>query len=193
MTIGDDQYYALPTGWSLSHLTANLDYGAALNIVNAQMQELRDDLPELAYYQLRDLGQISGKAVQLLLSDARDRVVEARGNADDALVRLNQMALTIGALAKLPDFTGLGAWESGDFDHTIGERPVFELPESEQADVDYRKAQTAILKQQYGYSKTELLREDGLTQDQIDQMQTEQQATASQQADAALRQFNAGL
>ena len=192
VTVGSDEYYALPSGWTLSHLIANVDYAAALNIVNAQMQELRDDLPELAYYQLRDLGNISGRAVQLLLSDARDRVVEARGNAEDALIRLDQMALTIAANAKLPEFVGLGSWDKGDFDHAFAERPVFEIPEGEQADNDYRRAQTAVLKMQYGYTAAQLQREDGLTQKEIDKMQAEFQASATQQADASLRQFNAG-
>src|SRR5690606_5399186 len=105
-------------------------YTEALAILEAQMAELSRDLPELAYYDLRE-SELSGKAIRLLLGDAVDRVAEARGNGEAALVRAHQMALTIGQSAGL--FKDLGAYDKGDFAHKFRTRPILEIPQEERA------------------------------------------------------------
>jgi hypothetical protein len=54
---------------------------------------------------------------------AVDRVIEARGNAEAALIRAQQMALTIGVQAGV--FKDIGTYEKGDFDHRFESREVF--------------------------------------------------------------------
>lgn len=120
---------------SIDSLIPNINYAAALEILNAMLAELEADLPELAFYRLRDLnraGAISGRAVRLLLSDAVSRILEARGNAEAGLVRANQMALTIGQIAGL--FPNIGTYDNGDFDHTFKDRPVVPLSDLEEAE-----------------------------------------------------------
>lgn len=122
--IEGEKMWQIPSGWRLTHLVAPIDYASHLAALNAMMSELEQDLPELAYYRLREQGNLSGRAVRFLLSDAVDRVLEARGNGEAAIARANAMALTIGAAAGLPTFSDIGTYENGDFDHTFQERPV---------------------------------------------------------------------
>lgn len=122
--IGDDDYISLPGGGDLKALVPSIAYGDALAILNAQLDEIERDLPELAYYALRSRGDLSGKAVRLLLSDAIDRLEEARGNAFATLIQAHEMALTIGAANNLPGFEGIGTFEAGNFEHTLIGRPV---------------------------------------------------------------------
>lgn len=132
--LGDDTLLRLPGNAQAFALVPSVNYDSALNILNSHLAELEKDLPELAYYRLRDLGaNISGRAVRLLLSDAIDKALEARGNAESALVRANQMALTIGQNAGL--FSGIGTYEAGDFDHEIGDRPVIPLTDLDRAEL----------------------------------------------------------
>lgn len=134
-TLKDDSLLYLPGVSSLGALVPSLDYSAALEILQAQIGEIEKDLPELAYYRLPELGgaDISGRALSLMLSAANDRVIEVRGNAESALVRANQMALTIGQAAGL--FSNVGNYQAGELDHTIAPRDVFPMTESERAEI----------------------------------------------------------
>jgi hypothetical protein len=123
--------WRLPSGWSFKDATPDIDYDAALAILEAQMDELEEDLPELGYYRLRDQGDLSGRAVRLMLGDAVDRVEEARGMAEASLERLHQMALTIGSNTGL--FGDIGSYEAGDFEHSFVARPVLPLSRAEEA------------------------------------------------------------
>lgn len=147
---GDDRLVRLPGNSSLQSMVPNINYAAALEILNAHMIELEKDMPELAYYRLRDMGNISGRAARMLLSDATDLLLEARGNAEAGLARADAMALTIGANAGL--FSGIGSYEAGDFGHSFIERPVIAIPKSEEAAGQLQEAQAALLWQQLGVS-----------------------------------------
>lgn len=128
LKIGDDDVLALPSQADLKSLVPPINYADALAILNAQLDELAKDLPELSYYELRGLRDVTGKAVRFLLDDMISRVLEARGNAETALVRVHSMALTIGQNFEI--FDGLGSFEDGDFEHSFLDRNV--LPEDKQ-------------------------------------------------------------
>ena len=127
--IGDDDVLALPSQADLKPLVPPLNYGDALEILNAQLAELSKDLPELAYYELRNLRDVSGRAVLFLMDDMISRIQEARGNAESALIRAHSMALTVGSNFGI--FEGLGAFEEDAFAHSFLERTV--LPEDKQS------------------------------------------------------------
>jgi hypothetical protein len=117
----------------MEYLVPNLNYAAHLDVINAQMRELEEDLPELSYYRQKELGSsITGKAVRLLLSQAVDRTIEARGNIETGLARADAMALTMGVNAGL--FRRIGTYERGDFEHTFAEREVIPFSTQEQAE-----------------------------------------------------------
>jgi len=129
--LGNDMFLSLPGHSSLTPIVPDIRYEEALHILQDYMLEVEKDLPELAYYRLRQMGELSGRAVKLLLSDAVDRALEARGNAEAALVRADEMALTIGVRAEL--FRDIGTYEAGDLAHTFSKREIFPLTESEMA------------------------------------------------------------
>ncbi|OGR31699.1 MAG: hypothetical protein A2139_07595 [Desulfobacca sp. RBG_16_60_12] len=134
ITKGDDDVWMLPGMSGLEQLVPNINYADALAILNAQMNELSNDLPEILYYELKDKGEMSSLALKILLGPAVDKVIEARGNAEPALVRANQMALTIAGIHKLDGFQDLGSFESGALAHTFAERDVIPMSAKERAE-----------------------------------------------------------
>ena len=190
LEVDDDTVLRLPGNSTLSSLVAPIDYGSALAILDAQLAEIQKDLPELAYYELRSLG-VSGIAAITLLGDAIDRAVEARGNAEAALVRANQMALTIGQNLGL--FADLGGtYEDGAFAHSFVTRPVMALPEND-------KAALVGAWVQAGVPLTTALRRVGWSEEQLTQLDADRQiealaqrSTAEVMLTAAERDFNAG-
>lgn len=120
--IGDDSVLALPGMSDLKPLVPSLNYGDALMVLESMMTEVSHDLPELVYYDLREMGELSGRAVKYLLDDMISRVVEARGNAETALARAHAMAITIGQ--NLGVWSGIGDYNSGQLEHSFVERPV---------------------------------------------------------------------
>jgi hypothetical protein len=160
LKLGDDDLYELPGMSKLEQMVPNLQYDAALNILNAQMQEISQDLPEVLYYELKEKGEFSGRALQTLLGPAIDKVIEARGNAETALVRANQMALTIAGIHGLEGFREIGKFESGDLAHSFADREVIALDKKERAenvkaDVESGMALEFAMKQN-GYTEDEI-------------------------------------
>jgi hypothetical protein len=160
LEVGDNTVVRLPGNSTLESLIPQINYDAALATLSAQMGELEQDLPELGYYRLREQGgDLSGRAVRMLLSAAVDRVIEARGNAVAGLVRANAMALTLGTQMGLWD---LGTFEAGDFAHTFALRDVIPLTGTERSEIVRNLTQAglaiATAMQQAGYSEMEIER-----------------------------------
>lgn len=111
---------SLPGMASITSLIPNIDYSDALLILNAQMEELEKDLPELRWYALTpaDQSAMSGTALRTLLGAAIDRANEARNNFLSSLSRAFEMALTIGIYNGIFP-AALGRFDSGDFEHEL--------------------------------------------------------------------------
>lgn len=123
LTLGEEPFIGLPGNSQLESLVPNLNYDAALKVLQDHMRELVHDLPELAWYQLSDSPTLSGRAVRLLMAPAIARVEEARGNAEAALARADAMALTMGKFHNLFR-QNIGSFERGDFEHSFEKRDV---------------------------------------------------------------------
>lgn len=131
VTLGDDQILRLPGTSELQSLVPSINYDAALHVLQDHMVELEQDLPELIMYRISEMGSnLSGRAVRMMLAPAVARLQEARGNAESALIRAHQMALTMGKNAGLWD---VGTYANGDFDHSFEERDVLPNDELERA------------------------------------------------------------
>jgi hypothetical protein len=199
ITVGDDEMYFMPGMSSMEPMVPDLHYAEHLAILKDGMEHLEDyDLPELRYYQIHRASADSGVALRYLLTAAIDRVIEARGNADSAVVQVTQMALTLAQVNGIPGFESerIGTFEAGDFEHHFERRDVIATSASERAQTEYTRAQGAVLKKQYGYSNEQLWREAGLNEMEIDQMRSEaereQRENPPTVADAMIDRFNRG-
>lgn len=169
----DDDVVSMPGTSKVEYLIANINYDAHLKAIDSQLRELEEDLPELSYYRLKDFGaNISGRAARTLLSHAIDRALEARGNIEDALVRANMMALTIGAKAGL--FKNIGDYENGDFEHTFAERDV--IAPSAFEDAETIKTETGA-----GVPLVTAARRRGWSDAELEQMAKDKQAERDQE------------
>jgi hypothetical protein len=167
LSLHDDEVWRMPGMSNVEFLVPPLNYEQFRLLITDMMLELERDLPELAYYRLRDLakgGQLSGRAARALLSDAIDQVLEVRGLVETALTRAQAMALTIGQNAGL--FRGLGAYVRGDFEHTFAEREVIAITELE-------KAETARAWQSAGVARDVSLQRQGWTEAEVQANQAE--------------------
>lgn len=189
VAVGDSRFISLPGGADLKTLVPAINYEGALKILQAHMEEMAQDLPEMAYYSLRDR-DLSGRAVRLLLGDAIDRAREARANAEQALVRANQMALTIGAKAKL--FDGIGTFEAGKFDHTFTERDILPVSGIDQIEEDKAQAEMLLLRRELGVSEEEALGELGYDEAAIAAMKLQNSERTESVGGAILQGFSSG-
>ena len=130
VVIQGEKFYKLPSGWSIAHLIAQMDYKSHLEAIAADLDELQQDLPELGYNRISESSQLSGRALRYMLEAAVSRLHEARGNGESAFVRANEMCLSIGQHNGL---WNIGTFESGAFDHAFRPRPVLTPDRLEQA------------------------------------------------------------
>jgi hypothetical protein len=185
LDVEDDSIIKLPGMTTLQSLVAQIQDKDALAILDAQIQEIEQDLPELAYFRLRDAGELSGRAVRLLLGDAIDRLIEVRGNGEAGMIRAQQMALTMGANAGI--FQDIGTYEAGDFDHSFTERDPFPLTAGE-------LAETAKVMTDAGFPLMTAARYVGFTETEMKELAqdiAEEQQRAATLAQAYMNQAEA--
>lgn len=113
----DKSIVSLPGTSSMQSLIPNINYNDALAVLNAMMGEIESDLPELQYYKLAQQANLSGKALKLMLGACIDKGNEAQANLLAGLIRLDEIALTLGS--NLNIFQNVGKYENGDFEHEI--------------------------------------------------------------------------
>jgi hypothetical protein len=155
----DDDIKSFPGHASMQYLVAPINYSAHLEAINAMMRELEEDLPELTYYRQKEWsGSTSGKAIRLMLSQAVDRTLEARGNIESALVKADEMALSMALAAGLVQ--DIGAYEQGDYQHEFAEREVIAYSAQEQAETIAAEVQAGIplatAARRHGWTEAEL-------------------------------------
>lgn len=110
-------------------MVAPLDFPGVIQHITEILKELERDYPELKFDALRAAGEISGTALRVARQPAETKVNQRRANYDNGLVRVQQMALTIGGLRGYDGFEGfnLESYEKGELDHSIGARSVFSV------------------------------------------------------------------
>lgn len=158
---GLGEFYTLPAGSEIDPLIPQINYADALAILNAQMDELEQELPELRYYSIQD-SNLSGKAIKMLLAGAVDRAEEARNNFLSSLSRMLEIGLTIGIYNGLFP-ASLGTYQSGSFDNTVQFDEMFGETMDERATT--LKALTDA-----GLPLPFAMKQVGFTQDEIDEV-----------------------
>ncbi len=119
-----------PSEAAIDPLISNMDLSAALAVLNAQLDDITQDLPELRLSEALRSG-MSGEALGRAFADVVQQIQAVRANHDSALIRAHQMAVTIGGMSRYdPAFQGfdLTSFKAGRLDHAVGTRPV--LPKS---------------------------------------------------------------
>lgn len=191
--IGSDQVWRMPGMSRIEPMTPNVNYQAALDILNAQLRDLEADCPEMAYDRVVDLpGEASGRALRLRLDAAISRLLEARGNLEGCLSRANMMALTLAAKAGLTGFGDLGDFESGDFDHSFAPRDVIASHDLEDANARKARAEAAAAEIAVGVNKAVAIQNMGYSEEQAEEWAEESDAAAAERAEMALAAFDRG-
>lgn len=166
--------FRLPGGAELKPMVPPVDLSPMLAALDRDIEDLTSRKPELAYQSFRRSGSggsagrsrgsgndagggsyPSGVALQFMLEDVRHLILEARGNYESALIRAFQMALTLGKVAGIESYQGLGEYKDGDLDFTFGEpnREVF--PPSEIEEIGKARARAEAIA---AFSKIGMLR-----------------------------------
>lgn len=118
----------LPGMAAMSWAGNAIDFGS----LNTRLAEVRegviDGLPEYRVATLRGI-QVATETLQLLLSQAEQRVLEMRDGLERGLARAQMMALTVAQVAGLePGVFGperIGTFEDGRIEHVFAARDVF--------------------------------------------------------------------
>jgi hypothetical protein len=180
LALKDNAVMYLKGDSQVNSLVPNLDYEAALKILQDMMNELENDLPELKYYSMKD-GNLSGKAIKMILQSSISKAIEARGNLIRGLIRINQICLTLGKVWGI--FSSIGSYENGDFNHTIS------LPELFPLSID-EISQTLLNLVNSGMSLKSAMRLTNFSEDEIEQAWKEKSEADALKAEQNLNAFN---
>jgi len=125
----------------------SVDIGAMLSSLEELKQSTIDALPEYRVATLRGI-QIATETMQLLMSQAEQRVLAMRAVLERLLVRAQAMSLTIGQLANLDGFSAaqIGTFEAGSFAHTFRPRPVFQFKDDVQREAERAAVLEALVR-----------------------------------------------
>lgn len=183
----EDNVWILPGATTVQSLVPSLDYANHILAIDKQMDNIVLDLPELVYSLLHTIGgNPSSISLQTLLLAASDRLLEARQNAESALIRAQQMALSIGAYVGI--FPGLSAsgYDDGTFEHSFAEREVWTQSEME-------TAQTMQAYSNAGVPVKIAAQRAGWSEQQINDLDNELQMEQQQQQDLNAAKANQAL
>jgi hypothetical protein len=158
-----------PAGSDAKPMVANLDIAAAADYIDSILKEIERDYPELNSDIHNVQGDISGRALRINRQPAEVKVLQRRAPYDDALVRAQQMALTIAGYRKLEGFQGfdLGSFDAGALDHTIGERPIFAKDPLDDLEIDKVFWEVAVSAKNAGLPLVAYLEEQGWAPEKI--------------------------
>lgn len=191
---GTEQMVRLPGGATLEPKIPNRNLDDLAGVLSDQVQEVERQLPETAYYKLRDL-ELSGVAMRTALMDVVDRYEEAFANLSGGMVRVNQMALTIGQVLELEGFSEaeIGTFEDEGFAHTFEAEDPF--PQTRREDNEEQKVQAeahAEWKAIGGVPYRKFLIDEGYTDEEADALVADA-ATSNAPANPLADLFGNGL
>lgn len=197
LSVGRKTFYNPPPGYMVKGVDLSVHFNELLAILQDHMLHIQEsDLPQLAYYKLASSSRdLSGEALGHMLKPAVESAIEARSLSEAELVRANQIALTTAihhGLKGFADQFDMRAYDNGLLDHRFATRDVIPMTARERADVEKLMSEAAVNKQGYGYSDKQLQREAGLTEEEIDRMAAEREATDAERGERLLRMASAG-
>jgi hypothetical protein len=166
-------------------LIAPLSISEASGYVMRILAELERDHPELSGDVATSSGDASGRALRVAREKLEASVVARRAAYDDGLIRIIQMALTIGRIKNYPGYEDIPerAYQASLLAFTVGERPVFNLnvmdrieEQQAKANVDAARASTLSTLRQSGVALSSAMRLAGYSEVEIDDAVKESKA-----------------
>lgn len=143
VTVGRREFWRLPGNMELEDVIPNINYAAALAILQDHDAHLERMLPALTYCKLSELtgGDLSGKAITYKMRAFVDQVAEGRSNLLAALKQADMMALTMGQAAGILSVPG--SFDAGDFEHEFEDTPILHISSLDEAEEKRARAQAA--------------------------------------------------
>ncbi len=156
-------------GATATPLIANLDIPGTLAHITGILQELERDYPELRADVVTATGDASGRALRIARQRAERKVLQRRAGYDEALARVQGMAVAIGGMRQYEAYAGFGlnSYAQGALEHTIGERPVFGVDTVDQLEEEKLLWDAADVAVKAGLPLGTFLRRNGWTDDQV--------------------------
>lgn len=191
--VGKREFWRLPGNQELQDVIPNINYAAALAILQDQDQHLERLLPALGYIRISEMsgGDLSGKAITYKMRAFVDQVSEGRANILACLKQADMMALTMGQAAGI--FSGLGSFEAGDFEHDYADEPILHISTLDEAEEKRTIAQAVQALAAAGIPMSVILTDTlGMTEiratEVVDEAAAEAEADFQHQAELAAAQ-----
>lgn len=169
MKVAGQTLMRLPGGADLKPLVPSQDVSGHAEVLDRQVADTKERLPELRYAQLIEVGQISGRAARLYLSDAVDRIGGARRKYEDGLVRAIQMCFTLARIRSIAGFEGLPEYPDEARAFAFASRDVFPVSGLEEAEEGRTLAQTRQVYHEMGLLRLRL-EEEGIEEERIERI-----------------------
>jgi hypothetical protein len=111
----------------------------------------------------------SGEARKVAREKVEATVLQRRSAYDDAMVRADQMAISIGAQKGYPGFEGfkVESYSRGELDHSIGARAVFAVDQAAKIAESLARATVLRTLTDAGVSKESAMRQAGWSDEEI--------------------------
>lgn len=124
-------------GVEFKPLTANLDLAASIEAYRELIREIEFDLPELTLDAMRMSGTLSARALELIRSPIKQKVIDRRAGYLAGITRSAQMAMTIGGMAGYAGYEGINgdSYEAGRLELKTVEQGVFASSPYDQAEI----------------------------------------------------------
>lgn len=150
-----------PSGAQPHALVAPLDLAGVNAAINSLLAEIERDYPELRVLLMQASGEVSGRALRIAQRPVQKKVQERRARYDKALIKAQQMALSIAGFRAVEGFNGisLDSYAGGKLDHSIARRDVFDQDEIDDLEVETAFWSVAELVQKGGGSLEQWLAE----------------------------------
>lgn len=160
----------------LQPLTIPLDIAAAGANRKELLMSLKKNMPILALQDVRDIGgNLSGVAIERMFGDGISQIQNARKNLNPLITGALQMAVSMGAILGLDDFGAFNvdSFDKGDMELSIADYSVIDDTLSKSEIVTAMPSVAALPTG----SKRFTLGKMGLTEDEVETIITEDEAT----------------
>jgi len=166
-----------PSGATAQHLVSPLELIGSLKFVETFLEDVERDYPELSMDIWNASGEQSARALRVARQKTEKKAIQRRASYDDALIRANKMALTIGAVRDYEEFQGLddNGFKSKAFDHYLADRPIFVIDELEDLEIDLAFWKAAATAKEAGMSILVWLEEKGWSKERIKKLENSEE------------------